>query len=621
MIDNDYFAQFQEDTVDKQLEIKFDGGTITNTEIHSQQFELNESLCSESELRFGSCESNSIKFKVSNIFTPLKDKWLTVSMTLGGNAAEPFLIGKYKVYSDVPTADRKFRDVVAYDAMYDIINADVAEWYNSVLPKQDSAITMKAFRTSFLQHFGIEQETATLVNDDMAVTKTIEPSELSGKDVITAICEINGCFGHIGRNGKFNWIYLPQMIQGLYPANDLFPDHAPDYLPYQQDTGHLYPQDPKSTRIGKGFYISCSYEDFITKGIKKLQIRQEENDVGAIVGTDGNCYIIEDNFLVYGKSAADLENIANKILDKIKNIVYRPFEADCKGNPCFEVSDPVRFSTKYEIVESYILQRTLKGIQALRDSYSADGAVEYTERVNSVQRSIIQLKGKTNVLTRTVEENRLEVKDIEKNLSSEITQNANEIALRVKKDSIISEINLSPEKITIQAEKIDLKGLVNADELVTKFATITTLNTTTANLESLISTKATIDSLNAVDANLKNLIADKASVGDLNAANARIHDLEVDKLSVDQFTAEKISAMNITVQSGNVTGGFDASKITSGSISADRIDASVIANKISQIAVVEASSINVKNVFTLWSTYDVDVREENGIKYLIAVPI
>ena len=84
-------------------------------------------------------------------------------------------------------------------------------------------------------------------------------SELSGKDVITAICEINGCFGHIDRNGKFQWLYLEQDIQGLYPANDLYPDHAPDYLP-QAETGHLYPQDPKGIPIGRGgTYMTTVY--------------------------------------------------------------------------------------------------------------------------------------------------------------------------------------------------------------------------------------------------------------------------------------------------------------------------------------------------------------------------
>lgn len=427
MIDSSLFELFQDDSVDKQLKIEFDGGVITNEELHSQEFELSESLCSESELRFGSCEASSIKFKISNIFTPLKNKWLTVSVVLNGNTAEPFLIGKYKVYSDVPTADRRFRDVVAYDVMYDIINSDVADWYNTILPSEDSTVTLKEFRTSFISHFGLEQEEIKLVNDDMVVEKTVEPSEISGKDVITAICEINGCFGHIGRSRQFQWIYLKQDIKGLYPANDLYP------------ADNLYPREPGSTRVGaNGTYITASYEDFLTKSITKLQIRQEENDIGVTspaeeITDDDNCYIIEDNFLIYGKGTAELQPIADNIMTKIKKVVYRPFEADCKGNLCFEVGDAVRLATKYEIIETYILQRTLKGIQALKDTYSAEGVETYSEQVNSVKNSIIQLKGKANILTRTIEETRQEIYDIEAGMSFSIAATAKGLETEIER--------------------------------------------------------------------------------------------------------------------------------------------------------------------------------------------
>ncbi len=418
-----------DDSTSKQLIIEYDTTVITNEDLFNQIFTLEESLCSEEELRFGSCEASVLKFKVANIVVPMINKWLSVKMVLNNHAEEPFIIGRYKVAEDKLTADKQWREITAYDAMYDIINADMAAWYNSVFPDSSQPITLEQFRNSFMFFFGLEQVLPQegLVNDNMLVEKTIEPEQISGKDIITAICEINGCFGHIGRGGKFHYIYLPQAIQGLYPANDLYPDHAPDYLPWQQRTGHLYPQTPKSAKTGAdGTYISCQYEDYTVKTIDKLQIRQEENDIGAIVGRTGdNCYIIEDNFLVYGKSSNELMQIANKIFDKITDIVYRPIvNAEVKGNPCFEVGDPIRITTKYELVETYILERTLEGIQGLRDAYVSNGVENYTEQVNGIHKSIIQLKGKTNTITRTVEENRQEMLDIEAGLSFTIVETA-----------------------------------------------------------------------------------------------------------------------------------------------------------------------------------------------------
>lgn len=445
MVNYQYAELFKKDSIDKQLTIETDDKTtkITNVELHQEQFELTESICSESELTIGSCEAAVLKFTVSNIFLPMKDKMITVKTVIDNNTANPFQIGRYKVYSDTPTADRTKRDIVAYDALYDVINADVAEWYNTLLPDKDSVTTMKAFRDSFFGYFGIEQADAQLVNDDMKVEKTVEPEELSGATVLNCICEINGCFGHIGRDGRFHYIYLEQEIQGLYPRNNLYP--ADD----------LYPREPKSTRISKSLYISAQYEDFLVKTIDKLQIRKEEDDIGVIVGSGTNAYVIQDNFLVYGKGSEELTGIANNIYGKIRGIIYRPFSADCKGNPCIEVGDAVRLPTRYEIIESYVLKRTLKGIQALRDNYEATGEEYRSTQVNSVHKSIIQLKGKTNVLTRTIEETNSKITDVESGLSSEIKQTATDIRAEVKNtaDGLSSSIEQTAESITSEVKR------------------------------------------------------------------------------------------------------------------------------------------------------------------------
>lgn len=452
---------FLDDSIDKQIIIATEDGKvkITNTELHEDKFELTESLCSEDELQFGACEASVVKFTMSNIFLPMKRKWITVKITPKG-ADAPYQIGRYKVYSDKPTADRKCRDVEAYDALYDVLNADMAAWYNSLT----FPMTLKAFRDAFFSHFGVEQETISLVNDNMTVEKTIEITgssadgstigeALSGKTVLSCICEINGCFGHIGRDGKFHYISLDQEMQGLYPRNDLYP--ADD----------LYPRDPHSQPIGRSFYISAKYEDYLVKSIDKLQINEKENDIGVIVGTGSNGYNIEGNFLVYGKGSDELRGIANNVFGKIKNLVYRPYSADCKGNPCLEVGNSIRFNTKYELIETYILKRTLKGIQALRDTISADGEEYRTKKVNSVHQDILQLKGKSNVLDRTIEETKSTITDVEKGLQSQITQNAESITAEVTRatqaeGSLSSKITQTAESIT--AEVTRAKGAEEA---------------------------------------------------------------------------------------------------------------------------------------------------------------
>lgn len=494
MVNYKYTDLFKQDTVDKQLMIVSDDGkiNITNTELHQEMFELTESLCSEQELTFGSCEAAMIKFTVSNTFLQMKGKWLTVRMSLDGHTDAAFQFGRYKVDSDTPTADRTCREVIAYDALYDVLTADVAAWYNTVFPSHEEQktdedgtittvtvydpVTMKQFRNSFFKHFRIEQADITLINDNMSIEKTVAVTasnetssdteessiigeSMSGKEVLSCICEINGCMGHMGRDGTFHYIYLEQEIQGLYPRNDLYP--ADD----------LFPRDPKSTQIGKGFYVTATYEDYLVKTINKLQIREQKNDIGVIVGTGDNAYVIEDNFLVYGKGTKELKSIANNVLSKIRGIVYRPFTADCKGNPCLEVGDAVRLPTRYELIESYILKRTLKGIQALRDDLEADGEEYRTNGANGIQKSILKLKGKSNVLERTIEKTQSTITDVEKGLQSQITQTATEIRTEVKNttDGLSSRITQNASSITAevkraQGQEIELAAAIKINE-------------------------------------------------------------------------------------------------------------------------------------------------------------
>lgn len=494
MIDYKYFDLFLKNSIPKKIKIEFDGITLKNDDLHNQEMTLEENICSEESLIFGSCESSVLKFKTSNVFFPMLGKWFDVKLYLDGNTDCPFLIGRYKVQSDKITADRKYREIVAYDAMYDIINSNVISWYNTILPDKYSKVTMRQFRESFIGYFGLEEvlpvigkdekgmDIYGLVNDNIAVEKTIQVGEnietdteteqvsilkdsaLSGKDVITAICEINGCFGHIGRDGKFRYIYLNQDIGGLYPSDKLFPGHAPEHLA-QSKTGHLYPQDPDSLRIGKSEYIECDWENYFTRRITKLQIRNKENDIGKIwpeedLIPEDNCYIIEDNFLVYGKSDQELREIAKNIFDKITDITYMPFRCDVIGNPCLEVGDAVRIPTEYDIVESYVLKRTFKGIQALRDEIGSSGAEEYKDNVNGVQSSIIQLKGKTNELYRNVEETRLEMRDTDKELSNKIVITAEETRQEIKntKEGLETEISTTAAGIN-ETIKNTKKGL------------------------------------------------------------------------------------------------------------------------------------------------------------------
>lgn len=440
MVNYKYEDLFAENSIKREIKIVFEGGSLGNDDLHNEEFTLTEGLCSENELRFGCCEASELKFRVTNSVGSLKNKKITVSSIMAEHTGDPFQFGEYTVESDAKSGDRRYRDITAYDQMHDVANAEVSAWYNGLsfpLPLLD-------FRNSFCQYLGITQETVSLANDAMMVAETIKPSELSGKTVLEAICEINGCFGHFGRDGKLHYIHLKKMEKGLYPRKKLYPHKG------------LYPHGPKNaTKVSNSSYISCQYEDYICQSIDKLQIRQNENDIGAVSGTGNNCYVVENNFLVYGMSAEDLQTAANNLLSVISGVWYRPAQVVARANPCLEVGDGIILNTREADVYTYILERKLTGIQNIRDSYSAEGEEYRSKQVNGVMSDIKQLRGKTNELERNVEETRSEIKDVENGLDTKITQNAGKIEAEAKR-ATDTEVELAAA-ISVQADQIKLK--------------------------------------------------------------------------------------------------------------------------------------------------------------------
>ena len=473
MINSSLKEKYWDSSTDKQMVISVVGTNqkIDNSMLEIGTFALEESLCSESELKFGACEANCVKFTARNTAGSIIGKTISIEETIDGDSENPMPYGVFKVASDVPTADRTKRQITAYDAMYDIINTDVKSWYAGL----SFPMTLRQFRNSFFAHLGITQVETNLANDSMTVNKTIvatqtddssavtEESAISGKTVVTAICEINGCFGNINREGKFEYVFLKEIVSALYPAEDLFP------------SDNVFPSDA-NTESMTGHYITFDYEDFQSKAITQLEIKTSEDNAGAIVGTSGNNYSITGNFLVSDKTGAELEQIANNLLPIMAQAAYTPIKScTCVGNPCLELGEAIRFNTTREVVETYLLQRTLTGVQSKRDSISAHGTQTHSARVNSIRDTIESVQKRTSKLERNADHLQSTYENLEdqtnskfeqtaESITAEITnrQNADNVIsasleLKVGKndnDQVVSMINASADQITLSGNRL-----------------------------------------------------------------------------------------------------------------------------------------------------------------------
>lgn len=387
---NDIFSE----PFEKQIEIITYGGTVfTNSDICEESLIIEDSLCSEENLIFGACEAKCLKVRVIDKNISLKNQILTVTIkcnlrdtlidsdgnsiinhdgdviAVTADAETDIKLGVFAVFSAEPSNDRSWINIVAYDQMYTLLNADLSSWYNQL----NFPMTVKQLRDSLFNGLQISQVTTTLVNDSFVVEGGfLVDGQLSGKTVVEAICELNGVFGHFTPDNEFEFIDVTN-------TESVTLDHYVD---------------------GTGIYSS-----YATNPISKIVARSSEDDVGTSVGSGNNVYILENNPLIFGKEGTpELTAALTNLFNKIKVITFRPFEVETYGNPMLPVGSRIVIPTRDITINSIVMTKEMRGIQALRDKMSASGDLNYPSTVNNVQSQISRTSGKVHNLRIDVDE-------------------------------------------------------------------------------------------------------------------------------------------------------------------------------------------------------------------------
>lgn len=400
---------------------------IENENIISESMSLEGSLYSEQKMRFGSCEATCFNVTIADINHDFTGEWLTVTMSVDG-IENPLNIGRFKVFSDKPTNDRRWRELTCYDTMYDIINSNVKSWFDNLT----FPMTIKNLRDSLFTELGIAQVTTTLVNDNFVTEgEFYVDGTVSAKDILVAICELNGVFGHINANGQFEYI-------------DLTNAETLTYDWYIDGTG--------------------SYEDYVTDTITGIIARGSDEDVGTTVGTTTNPYVIQNNPLVFGREGTtELETALTNLLTKISAISFRPFGVETYGNPMLPLGTQITLNTRDKTIVSYVMRKYMSGIQGLKDRLSASATQKQENYVNSIQSKITRTGGKIHKVVSEVDRLESEIIDFEQNVSTSITQLSNEIVLKVQNDGSLALVQLGADPSTGETAFVVKAGNFSVD--------------------------------------------------------------------------------------------------------------------------------------------------------------
>lgn len=378
--------------------------TLTHSQIRKESMEIKEAILDQESIEFVGCIASQFKLQISSIKKKLKGKKIEVSIYTDSTSDKPVKLFSGIVDSDERTGNKRSKEIIAYDMMYSLADEDVTTWFNAqmIMLAAGKKITIKQFRNSLFAYLGITQEKRTLVNDSLSIKRLAELEEVDeGKeeetdeeeqekiyalDLIKAICQINGVFGIINRNGKFDYRRLgigEESDDGAYPGVD--PDDKTNglYLPFVPGIGVT---DLLTDSTFYPSYKSVTYEDYDVHGITRVYVRQSEDTKAGYAGSDKKYkYIVQGNRFTLGTTKEEKSQIAAAIMKKVQGITYTPFTAECTGLPFLEVGDPVQFYV-YDFEQSdkqkkdvfvlksfYVLSRTLKGIQSLTDTMTAQG--------------------------------------------------------------------------------------------------------------------------------------------------------------------------------------------------------------------------------------------------------
>lgn len=375
--------------------------------IHSESMRLSEGLVNSSSIEFVGCIASKFKIQVNDLKEDIKGKKIVVKIHTEGTEDEPVTLFSGIVDSAVKQSNKRVKEITAYDELYTRGNIDISSWYKSLI----FPITLRDLRDSLFGYIGIEQVETELQNDWVTIGKKYAPNSLQALIFIKAICQINGVFGIVNREGKFEYRILGAIDDGLYlpfyPGPDAFPGVS---------TGALGLDDIDPTDFS--FYKKVDYEEFKVKPVDKLTIRQSEDDSGVTYGNGVNNYIIQGNPFTYGLSQDVLMQIAENIYPNVQGFSYIPFQSENNGLPYLECGldaasymmiDFEATEESGEIVYNrqnfYILNRELSGIQALKDSYSAKGEEYQSEFITDLQTQIDLIKKKQGVDQSYLDEN------------------------------------------------------------------------------------------------------------------------------------------------------------------------------------------------------------------------
>lgn len=440
---------YYDDTLLKTLIITFPNKNVTFTgdDILGESVKLIEKIETERSLTFKGCIASKFTFKVADNVIDLRGEYLEATIQADETEEIPLFSG-YVDDQDNETREDIVTTFTCYDPLYKIGSRNMQSWVDGL----SFPITVRDFRNSLFSNLGITQEARTLINDNLTISANFKSfvDAPSATDIMKWICQLNGVYGQYGRDKKFHYRELNALSEGTYPAEDLYPGE--DTFPSAENAG---------VTINTSNYVSLTYEPYTTDYITKVVIIDGGGLDQGQAGVEGNTFIVQDNPIAFN---VNMQSAARALLAKINVVNHIPvIKMKCIGLPYVECGDTFLSYTRKNVCRSYVLQRTLSGIQALFDEYSSDSDKDYPpykattksmtnadrKKILQIQSDIVRIDGK--IIADEAEFNTLKSKAITTDNLSAQNISANQITAGTLNVDRIQAGSINAQKLNVSA--------------------------------------------------------------------------------------------------------------------------------------------------------------------------
>lgn len=403
-----------------------------------QNVSYTECVNSDAELTLGSVCSNMVE---ATIISPNGSLTISagteVTLYKVDDAGTRYKVGPFILEKPTRASANSYK-ITAYDRISKL-DEDLTEWLSGL---NEWPYALFTFAQMVCTACGLSLKNADIPNGSYMVRK-FSGDGVTGRSLMRMVGEACARFCRADADGNIEFAWYTESGKTITASGELY-----------------------------YFQGSLSYEDYQVAQIQKVQIRQEENDVGVVYPTDAegevNTYVVERNYLLTADTADELLPVAQAIFEQIRNVLYTPCQVSIPATQDIHAGNIVQITDINGVtITTYVMTKTQSG---QKDTLECTGGPSRDSSSVRNNEELKALSGKVFTLQKGIDGLRIENRELDEKYAS-IALDVDSVSTEVSKqtqelDDIrtsVSTIQQTADNVTIQVQKIAGDGVTKVN--------------------------------------------------------------------------------------------------------------------------------------------------------------